>query len=349
MSRYRQPYTLYKRGKYWYYKTYTINGIRTVGKTTGKTSKAQAKEYLDNLYLNGTLISNNITFKDYSEHFFDDDSPFVRDRVKPLSKNTLGNYRDNYRNHISPNFANYKLNDITYTALKKFRSNLLEKYSSNHTRSIMATFKLIIRDAYRDGLINNNPFDFLDSIQIENNQVDAFTLDEIKYLYNSINDIEFSSIILLLTLTGMRISEGVGIRPEDIKTSESGFLYIDLKEQLNKNEYKQLKRDSRRKFPIIPEIVEMIGFPNNRLSTLYMTFKKLKEQFENEERPKLSFHSLRHFFITNCISIGIPESKVNYFTGHRQKGVNQVYINYKPEDLIEFLDWQRKIYKYITE
>lgn len=213
----------------------------------------------------------------------------------------------------------------------------------------MATFKLIIRDAFRDGLLNQNPFDYLDSIKIENNQVDAFTLEEIKYIYNAINDHEFKNIILLLTLTGMRISEGVGIRQEDIKTSESGYLYFDLKEQLNKNEYKELKRDSKRKFPVIPEIENLIGFPNNRLSTLYMDFKKLKAPFESEERSKLSFHSLRHYFITNCISCGIPESKVNYFTGHKQKGINQVYINYKTDDLLEFLDWQKETYKYITE
>lgn len=54
MSRYRENYTIFKRGKYWYYRTYTIDGVRTTAKTTGCTLKSEAKLYIESI---GMLLS----------------------------------------------------------------------------------------------------------------------------------------------------------------------------------------------------------------------------------------------------------------------------------------------------
>lgn len=347
MSRYREPYTLYKRGKYYYYRTYDIRGVRTCGKSTGKTSKGAAKEYCDKLYLLGSLNQSDVTFGEYAEHFFDDNAPYVKDRVKPLAFNSLRIQRVNLRLHLLPELNKIKLCDINYSLLKYIRIKYLEKLSSNTVIGIMGTLQTILTYAYRDRIINHNPFDFLEPIEKEMNLIDAFTLDEIKYLVNNINDEMFSNMILLLALTGMRISEAKGVTQNDIKKG-NGFYYIDLKQQLNRGVYTELKGKFARQFPIIPECIELINFQYGRSANFYRAFIPLKKKFETPERKRLTFHSLRHFFITNTIASGIPESKVNYFTGHRQKGINQVYINFKPDDLIEFLDWQRKTYKKIT-
>ena len=47
MPNYRQTYTLFKRGKYFYYQTYTPDGIRTGAKTTHQTNKTLAKNIVD--------------------------------------------------------------------------------------------------------------------------------------------------------------------------------------------------------------------------------------------------------------------------------------------------------------
>lgn len=347
MSRYRQPYCLYKRGKYWYYRTYTADGIRTVAKTTGKTSKGAAKQYLDALYLEGSLAHSSITFGQYAKHFFDDNSPYIKDRSKPLAKNSIRLHRTHLYDHIMPYMENVKVCDINYTQLKLFRMKMIEKFSSNYVISIMFTFRTIINSAYKDRIITVNPFDFLDGIEKEYNRLDAFTLPEIKAIYQEITDPMFKKMILLLALTGVRMSEGVGLVSEDVKQGDN-FLYIDLKRQYCRNEYMPLKTKDSRKFPVIPEIQELINFQKGKVSGFYRAFEKIKTKYETEDRGRLTFHSFRHFFITNCIAKGIPESKVNYFTGHRQKGINQTYINFKPDDMLEFLTWQKELYDYVT-
>lgn len=347
MSRYKQPYSLYKRGNYWYYRTYTPDGIRTTAKSTGCTSKNAAKEYCNKLYLSGNLYQSEINFKTFAEHFYDDKAPYVRDRVEPLSENTLKGYRIKLRCTILPYFENTKMGDINYTKLKEFRIWLLKSYSVAHVIATMSTLKHIIDAAYRDRIITVNPFSYLESMNVKTNERDAFSLKEVEILYNSIPE-EFKKTILLMALTGMRISEAVGILQEDIIQAD-GFEYINLTRQFNNKKYKELKGKTARPIPIIPEIKDLIGFNHLRLSAFYREYNKIKSTFENAVDRNLSFHSLRHFFITTAKAKGYNDVKVEFVAGHALKGITKVYTNFKPEDLIEILDFQKEIYNHIRK
>ena len=347
MGRYKQPFSLYKRGKYWYYRTYAPDGVRTSAKTTGLKLKSDAINYCNNLFKKGELWTSNQLFKTYAFHFFDDNSAFVKDRIKPLAENTLRGYRIKLNQYLLPYFGELQLNEINYSRLKSFRIKMLEKYSVSNTISTMSTLKLIINTAYRDRLINENPFSFLEPIGLKTNNRDAFTLEEVKQLYATIGD-EFKNQILLMALTGMRISESTGIRQEDFK-SEDGILYIDLFQQYNLKKYKPLKTGEKRIIPVIPEIKNLIGFVDTRLPAFYRVYNKIKKNFENADKRNLSFHSLRHFFITDAKSYGVPEIKVETIAGHSLKGIVKVYTHFKLSDLVEILEWQKKTFDFITK
>jgi len=343
MSKYRKPYTIFKRGKYWYYRTYDIAGIRTTAHTTGQTSKSAAQAYCDNLFLTGALWQTNMTFGEYAFNFYDDNSPYVKDRVEPLAENTLRGIRNKMKNYILPYFSNMKLADIKYTTLKEFRIKMLEKYSVSNTISTMSTLKHIFDSAFRDRLIPVNPYSYLEPMNAKPNEKDAFTFNEVKTLYTIIPE-EFKKTILLMALTGMRISEAVGVLPEDFKT-DNEILYIDLVKQFNLKKYKPLKRKSIRKIPVIPEIKDLIGFDHTRLSAFYREYVAIKSNFENVDERNLSFHSLRHFFITNAKSKGVISSKVEYLAGHSLKKQEKVYTQYNVDDLKEIIPWQEETYK----
>lgn len=351
MSRYKQPFTLYKRGKYWYYRTYTPDGLRTSGKTTGQTSKNMAKEYCNNLYLSGNLFKSEILFADYAGRFFDDDSTYVKDRINPLAENTLRGYRTRMKINIMPYFQKMKIGDITYSTLKNFRSALIEEdYSPSVVVSTMNTLKHIIDAAFRDRLIPVNPFTYLEPMEAKKKPRDAFRLEEIRILYSSLK--EFQKTILLMALTGTRISEAVGLRYSDVKTTKNGVEWIDLKEQYNLKKYKKLKTQDARPIPIIPEIKELFGFDHTRLSAFYKDFQPVKAGFERAEERNLSFHSLRHFFISNSKAEGVNPVKVEFMAGHKlKKNSNEeaTYTHFTADDMTEILEWQRETWKKITE
>lgn len=343
MSRYKQPYSLYKRGNYWYYRTYSPDGIRTTAKSTGCTSKNAAKDYCNKLYLSGNLYQSEVNFYTFAAHFYDDNSAYVKDRVSPLAENTLKGYRVKLNYCILPYFKNYKIGDINYSKLKEFRIWMLKTYSVSHVISTMNTLKHIMDAAYRDRIISVNPYSYLEPMNVKANERDAFTLKELKILYDTIPE-EFQKTVLLMALTGMRISEAVGILPEDIIQAD-GFEYIHLTKQFNNKKYKELKGKLARSIPIMPEIKDLIGFNHLRLSAFYREYNKIKSTFENADERNLSFHSLRHFFITQAKAKGYNDVKVEFVAGHALKGITKVYTNFKPEDLTEIIDFQKEIYQ----
>lgn len=146
----------------------------------------------------------------------------------------------------------------------------------------------------------------------------------------------------------MRISEAVGVREEDIKELD-GIMYIDLFQQFNLKKYKPLKTKYVRQIPIIPEIKKLIGFEDVRLSAFYREYNSIKPIFENYEKRNLTFHSLRHFFITNAKSKGVISVKVEYIAGHSLKGQERVYTQFHLEDLQEIRSWQKETLKILTE
>lgn len=350
MSRYKQPYTLYKRGKYWYYRTYTPDGIRTTAKTTGQTSKPLAKKYCDGLFLSGMLWTSDRTFGEYAAHFYDDNSLYFKDRVIPLAENTIKNYQKNMRLLIMPFFQKIKLCDINYTKLKQFRSSLIEReYSALSIQQTMSVLKHIIDTAYRDRLIPVNPYDLIEPIKLQQSFRDAFTLEEVRHLYSRISP-EFKKTILLLALTGCRISECLGVTPESVKKGNFNGFFITIDKQLNQGKIKPVKGRVGRSVPIIPELIDCIGFEPTRLSAFYRAFLEIKPDFERAEERLLCFHSLRHFFITNAKSFGIQERKVEYLAGHSPKDkIVKVYTNYRIEDVTEILKWQEETIKKIRQ
>ena len=346
--RYKENYTLYKRGEVWYYRTYTPDGKRTAGKSTGCTSKTLADKYCAQLFKNGQLVNHtSLTFGQFAAHFYDDDSNYCRDRSEPLSFNTLRGYRIKMNQYLLPYFGNTQLSDITYTMLKQFRIKMLSKYSVSNTISTMSCLKIIIQTAYRDRLIIENPFFYLEPLHEKKNSRDAFSLEEVQELYRLIPD-EFKKTILLMALTGMRISEAVGIRSSDfVDTPE--YSYIHLTEQYSLKKYRPLKSGYYRDIPIIPEIKELIGFQDTRLPAFYRYYNQQKKYFENAEERNLSFHSLRHFFITNTKSSGVNDVKVEVIAGHSLKGITKVYTNFKVNDLLDILPWQKKTLELIKK
>ena len=209
MSRYKPPYCLYKRGKFWYYKTYALDGSRTCGKTTHCTSKNAARVYCDKLFLDGSLSVSSKTFSDYASGFFDYDSIYMRDRNKPLSKNTMRLYKQLLKNRIIPYFQNIALSDITLSAVKSWRASLLaDGLAVNTIQACVIVLSIICKNAVNDNLIKQNPCDNLSALQKDTVR-DSFSREEVRFIVqNAGNDKAF---VLLLALTGMRFSELYGV------------------------------------------------------------------------------------------------------------------------------------------
>lgn len=373
MGRYKESYTLYSRvrrngKKVWYYKTYTLDGKQTSGKSTGCESKAKARLYCDDLFKKGLLWGGSCTyFRDYANGFFDLDSPWMRDRMScgtidnpALSKSYITSLSLHLRRYILPFFSNYKLVDLKPSTTKLFRAELLEKgiapegetakpLAPKTINNIVSTFKIISDAALADGLILIDPLRTIRPLKPNEKPRDSFVLSELKLLLKELKSSQSYSALLLCACTGMRISEVLAVRDETLHEK-----YIDVSDQFYRGEFCSLKTKESRKIPIASELYNKIysdlDFP---------TYEKIRYDFlvaiknsglEDERKSRgLCIHSLRHFFNTYLLTENVPGHKVAGIMGH-SSGIGTMqerYTNWKPEMFPEVYDAQAKLIREI--
>ena len=346
MPKYRQTYTLFKRGKYYYYRTYTPDGIRTTAKTTGKTSLSAARLYCDELFKAGKLFSKaGKTFKEYADGFFAPDSVYTKDNA--LSASSIKGYNSAMDNTFMPMLGNKKLEDITYSFLKKFRQELLDAGQSPATvKHKMSILHIIMKTAYLDGIIPKDPFVDLKGLKAAEEHRDAFTMEETKLVYEAA-DSEIKVYIVLLALTGLRYSEMMAVALEPDIRSNDGIFYIHLEKQYLYGKFCQLKTKSARDIPI-PEKLVPLAEKAPKTINLRKRLGHTLHIIPNWKERKLCAHSLRHFFISSAKSYGINHLKVEAIAGHSLRGIQEVYTNFKVPDLAEIIKWQEWAYCQIT-
>lgn len=358
MPRYKEPFTLYKRkGKkasIWYYRCYSPTGERSCGRSTGKTSKTLARQYCQELIAAGKLWTGEaVTFRQYAEHFFDDNSQWVLERTmngkQTFADRSLILNRQTVDVHLLPYFGKYKFSDIKPSVVKKYRIYESEKGLKNKSiNNIIGVFSIIVRSAMADCVINFDPLLSVGYLPTDDSEeVNAFTREQIISMFSKKwNDDEVRLFSLIGALTGMRISEILAIRKDNLFEK-----YIDVTDQRIKYELKPLKTKEARFVPIPEGLYKLLkervsdGFAFEHNDNYYRKYLYKNCGVKNYKEENLKFHSLRHFANTDMLAHNIPETKVRGVLGHSEgKGtMTDRYTNWRPEMFPEVYEWQEEL------
>lgn len=347
MPKYRQTYTLFRRGKFFYYRTYTADGVRTTARSTGCTSLTAARLYCDRLFKEGKLLASaGRTFRDYAAGFFDRDSVYAKDNG--LSPRSIAIYSTALEKDLLPMLGNRMLTDITHTSVKSLRQLLLDEGLSPSTvRLKMAALHIILKSAYLDGIISRDPFDKLRNLKGSMRHRDAFSLSEVQFLYRASSP-GMKETLLLLALTGMRISELAGVSPANVKET-GGTCYIRLEQQFIDGAFAPLKTKRPRDIPLSSLLVPLVdGERRNLRKTLRRELDPQIKKISGWKERLLCPHSLRHFFISSAKAYGINYLKVEAIAGHSLKGMQEVYTSFHTADLADIISWQEWALSRIT-
>ena len=365
--RYREPFTIFPRklksGKIiWYYRTYSPFGERTTAHSTGMTNKTQARNYCADLLSKGLLFSGTgITFAVFAEHFYDDDSEWMLDKIQTgggrntISKSTLKLYRHLNKNMLIPYFGKIRLYDLKTVHVKQYRAKMCEEgYSNNTINSSVACLKVIIKNALANRLMVFDPFITIKPMYIALHERDAYTEAELIAMFSKDwgEDSEGKYFAIIAAVTGMRLGEVLAIREENLHED-----YLDVKDQIDKSgELIPVKTKEARKVRICETLYKLIKGLIRKDGYIFVSRNsKLRDVFyehcliSKEERlkRKLTFHSLRHFFNTYLLVNNIQEIKVKSIMGHSSgKGsMTERYANFKPEHFDDIAELQEKLLK----
>ena len=153
------------------------------------------------------------------------------------------------------------------------------------------------------------------------------TKDEYLEILNVTDFMHHKVAFMLAFESGLRISEVVNLKPEDIsenlkqirvnmgKNSKDRIVNLPLSWRSHLIKYIPLKCQQRALQKAFIKSAEITGL-------------KIK-------KPKIHFHSLRHGFATECIRAGIDISTVSGLLGHSDISTTSIYINLCPAERIQ--------------
>ncbi len=154
-----------------------------------------------------------------------------------------------------------------------------------------------------------------------------------------------TAVLLLLYGAGLRISEALGLKQEDVATAKHGVLRIVG------------KGNKERAVPILPVITEAIttylsacpfevdqgepifrGEKGRALSprVVQLKMQRLRQQFGLPETA--TPHALRHSFATHLLSSGADLRQIQELLGHASLSTTQVYTEVDRDHLLSVYD-----------
>lgn len=275
--------------------------------------------------------------------------------TRTLRPSTVARYERTLTQHIEPVFGHRPLRGIRHSDVAAFQTAMRRTHGEKHARDIVVLVRSILRAATLDGLIDRNPAAGLRLEPIRHTERELPTMEQVRHVAETAPG-ETGFAIMLLALTGLRVSEACGLAVSDIAVLRRE---LTVKRQLiylprQGFHYGPPKTpESARTIPIPPlladaiaehltrpwEPVELDGQSHRLLlgRGKPVSGTSMANRFRDAARKvdvDLTPHTLRHLYTNTLLEAGVPLRTVDYVTGHRSVGMTLgVYAHVTPEGL----------------
>lgn len=309
-----------------------------------------------------------VLFSDYAEKWWIwDECEYVRAKrnrgterhpgIKRSTTDTALMWKNKY---IVPFFGNYRLKEINPDLVDSFFNYLKEdrNMSPKTINNIRAILMTMFNQAVRRGLVERNPVAYTDKFRVERKKTDLLTLEEMREIFSWDNfercwnsDYLHYAVCLLAAFTGMRQGEIRGLKKENLFTD-----HVHVSFSYGKYGDGTTKNSEERDIPIPYGIYKLVMYQsalhpeseyiftaNGRSPlcdtscrrSLYRAMEAIGITKQEREDRNLTFHSMRHFFTTYCVSENINQTKIRTVTGHKTLNMLDRYTDLGLMDLSE--------------
>ncbi|MDP2941242.1 MAG: tyrosine recombinase XerC [Candidatus Omnitrophota bacterium] len=268
---------------------------------------------------------------------------------KNYSPHTILNYKLDLRG-FNKFLAGAELSKVDYLALRKYLAVLKEKGLGNRTiarrlSSLRSFFKFLVRDGY----LKNNPILALSSPKLDKHLPEFMTEEEVFKLIESVfssggqdeRSLRDRAILETFYSTGMRISELVGLKSDDIDFI-GGIVKVmgkGRKERLipiGETAMRAIRRYlEERKNPGSGLFLNKSGRAIGSRGVRNIVAKYL---LHSGLRRGISAHTFRHSFATHLLNRGADLRTVQELLGHANLSTTQIYTHLTTERLKSVYD-----------
>jgi integrase len=272
------------------------------------------------------------------------------------ARSTLAFYRGSHGKFVTflEKRADLPLTRIDRTEIVAFRNALAAKLNSKTVNHDLKAVRMLFRSARRDGLISEDPAEFVEPVRCENHLAKRsrrnFTLEELRVVLDAA-DPEWRSMILFGFYTGQRLGDIATLHWNNIDPTKRELRFVTRKtarrmilplaEPLRQH-IENLEASDDPMAPVHPRAFGIIA-SQKKSGTLSRQFGELLAQAGLREPTshtsqgkgrgsartfaQLSFHSLRRTTTTLLHEAGIAPAVAQAVIGHDSEAVHELYIN----------------------
>ena len=326
-----------------------------------QSAKRKANLICMELYRSGKIHQESeILLKTYAKDFFTEKCKYIQWKIstgskerKGLTQSTIVFYRRILRCQILPYLGNVPLKRLNAAKIKNFLISLKEKFSNKTINHTILVLNIILKQAVEENIIQSNPASNVSRLRVDKPNMNLYTFEELRALFNPCNwdNERLRSISILSCCTGLRISEALALKREDVRED-----YLDInKGYEDPYGFGDIKTHEKRKVPAVPELIKLL--PDRDL--LYEGSKKGQPYGQNAVRKalkkamqavgidykarKITFHSFRHFFNTYLEKEDVNPAKIRAVMGHKDSTMTGLYTNWNANEFPEVYISQRKL------
>ena len=276
-----------------------------------------------------------------------------------IKESTYANYSNNIFNHIIPKLGNIYIQDLNHKIIQNFLLDLFKNgrkdglggLSEKTIKDITIIIKGSLRKAINEEKIRHFELTFNYPKDNKDSKIYILSKHEQNKLTNYVlENLTNRNIGLLISLySGLRIGELCALQWNDIDFKKNILsvnktiqrVYIKDKD---KNISKVIittpkTKNANREIPINKEFLELLKQLRTKGDDYIITgtnkyleprtyrkyFNKVLKQVKIKQ---FNFHSLRHTFATNCISLGVDYKTVSELLGHANVNITlNLYVH----------------------
>ncbi|MEO6701317.1 MAG: site-specific integrase [Jatrophihabitantaceae bacterium] len=299
------------------------------------------------------LVPDRQTFSDYANTAWlprKQSSPKVREK-------TLRGYRGAVR-HAERAFGNKPLGKVVRSDIEKMANTLVDEGKAQSTLAlILFVTRSVFDDAIEDGLINRNPAKNVQAAGRKARRRSVLTVEQLRDLRSHLANDRLCAC-WLLTLSGLRRSEVMGLRWTDIDlrartlTIRRGRVLVDGKRTVE--DRPKTERGSRT-LPLPADLWRALSQLRDEQSTAFGTEQAVTGLIAIDEAcrpmrperwsdlwrahcraagvPELTLHAARHSSVTAMRDAGVPDHVVAAWHGHDEYIMRKVYSHAQADRL----------------
>ena len=316
------------------------------------------------------LKSKKILYKDWIYTWLLEKKDYIKE-------STYANYSNNIFNHIIPKLGNYYLNELNHKVIQDFLLELSKNGRKDNTGGLaektIKDITIIIKGSIKKGInedkIKHIELTFNYPKDNKENKLYVLTKREQNKITNYVlENINSRNVGLLISLySGIRIGELCALRWEDVDfkknclTINKTIQRVYIKDK-NKNISKVIittpkTKNANREIPINKDFLEILKkvksdkkhyiITGNEKYIEPRTYRKYFNKILDELRIKhFNFHSLRHTFATNCISLGVDYKTVSELLGHANVNITlNLYVHPRYSQKKKCIDLVCKVFQ----